>query len=598
MGALPVFLYDGHCGFCRIWLEYLQAIADGKVEWIASQEAGGRFPQVTPEQLRNASAYIDTKGNVSLRAAAIFSVLALAPGRGWFLWLYKHVAPFRWISDWSYAFIAKHRSFAYTMTRLTFGRTIRPLDYHLIETVFLRLLGLIFLFAFWSLLQQIVGLAGAHGLIPTAQILNSMQTDLGSRAYLLVPTIFWFKATDSFLSGACAAGMLASLFLMFSSRFALVWQRLSVLACFVLYLSVISIGQPFTIFQWDALLLEAAFLSLFAGTPPLVWAFRLLTFRLMFESGCVKLLSGDPTWRNLHALRFHFMTQPLPNPIAWYVHQVPAWMLDSLTFLTLVTELGCPWLLFMPRRLRQLGAAALIALQIIILLTGNYAFFNWITIALCLWAFDDRSFQWFRRILKAPLTAPSAWFRNFATAILAALMILGSVQVLALFHRSVSAPFSPVMNLLGPFQIVNSYGLFAIMTTARPEIIFEGSNDGATWKEYSFPYKPGEVRRALPIVAPFQPRLDWQLWFAALDANYQEDRWTVTLAARLLEGEPTVIGLLDKPPFAAPPKYIRAQLYDYWFTSPAERKRTGAIWNRRYERGYLPAISLDMLQRR
>jgi hypothetical protein len=165
-----------------------------------------------------------------------------------------------------------------------------------------------------------------------------------------------------------------------------------------------------------------------------------------------------------------------------------------------------------------------------------------------------------------------------------------------MFKRSLGAPFSGIMRLIGPFQIVNSYGLFAVMTTARPEIIFEASEDGNTWKEYSFPYKPGDIRRGLPVIAPFQPRLDWQLWFAALDGNYREDPWTVNLVARLLEGEPAVLHLLDKPPFASPPKYMRAQLYDYWFTTPAERRKTGAIWNRRFEREYLPAISLDMLK--
>jgi lipase maturation factor 1 len=598
MDSLPVFIYDGHCGFCRMWLEYLQALVNGKAEWIASQEAGSRFPQIAPDQLRHAAAYVHPEGEVVYGAAAIFSILALAPGRGWLLWLYRHVAPFRWIGDAGYSFIAAHRPLAFAIHRLAFGTAIRPLDYGLTGNLFLRLLGLIFLFAFWSLKQQILALAGSHGLIPAARILISLHADLGARAFLLVPTVFWLNASDSWLSGVCVAGILASLFLVFSGWMALLWQRIAVAACFAFYLSLASIGQPFTMFQWDALLLEAAFLSLFAGTPLLVWAFRLLAFRLMFESGCVKLLSGDPTWHNLHALRFHFMTQPLPNPIAWYLYQSPAWLLDSLTFLTLCTELVCPCLLFFPRRLRHAGAGLLIAFQVIILLTGNYAFFNFLTIAICLWAFDDRSFRSLGRILKTRIVPPSASFRKLATIVLAAIMVLGAAQVLSMFKRSAAAPFSGVMSLIGPFQIMNSYGLFAVMTTARPEIIFEGSEDGSNWKEYSFPYKPGDVHGGLPVIAPFQPRLDWQLWFAALDGNYQEDRWTVTLVARLLQGEPTVLHLLDKSPFSTPPKYMRAQLYDYWFTTPAERKKTGAIWNRRYEREYLPAISLDMLKPR
>jgi predicted DCC family thiol-disulfide oxidoreductase YuxK len=598
MNSLPVFLYDGRCGFCRMWLEYLGALLDGKCEWLASQEAGTRFPQIPPEQLRHAAAYLETNGAAVFGAAAIFSVLALAPGRGWPLWLYRRVPPFRWICDLIYRLIAEHRPLAHKLNRLAFGPVIRPLEYCVTENLFLRLLGLVFLFAFWSLQRQMAGLAGSHGLVPAAQILASMHADLGSRAYLLVPTVFWVNASDAWLADVCIAGMLASAFLLFSARLALASQRMAVAICFAFYLSIASVGQPFTMFQWDGLLIETAFLSLFTGTPLAVWAFRLLVFRLTFESGCVKLLSGDPVWRNLHALRYHFMTQPLPNPTAWYVYQAPSWLLDAMTFLALAIELICPWLLFLPRRIRHVGAALLIALQVAILLTGNYAFFNFLTIAICVWVFDDRSFRWYRRLLAAKGGPSSEWFRKLATAALAIVMILGAVQVVSLFKRSFAAPFSGIMSFIAPFQIVNSYGLFAVMTTARPEIVFEASRDGTTWKEYSFPYKPGDVRRSLPVIAPFQPRLDWQLWFAALDGNFREDRWTVNLAARLLEGEPAVLRLLEKQPFASRPKYVRAQLYDYWFTTPAERKKTGAIWNRRYEREYLPAISLDMLQRR
>jgi hypothetical protein len=163
----------------------------------------------------------------------------------------------------------------------------------------------------------------------------------------------------------------------------------------------------------------------------------------------------------------------------------------------------------------------------------------------------------------------------------------------------VAIPFGGLYSLVGALQIVNSYGLFAVMTTTRPELVYEGSNDGQNWKEYSFPYKPGDVKRELPIIAPFQPRLDWQLWFAALDGNYQADRWTGNLVIRILEGDKAVMALLgSRPPFATPPKYVRVALYDYWFTDEAERRKTGAIWNRRFERLYLPSISLDALQRR
>jgi hypothetical protein len=388
--------------------------------------------------------------------------------------------------------------------------------------------------------------------------------------------------------------------LVFTGWLGQIWQRIATAACFLLYLSLASVGQPFTLFQWDTLLLETTFLALFAGTALLPWAYRLLVFRLMFESGCVKLLSGDPNWRNLRALRYHFMTQPLPNPLAWYVFQWPGWLLDSFTFLTLLIELAGPWLLFLPRRARHIGATILIVLQILILLTGNYAFFNWLTIILCLWAFDDRTFERFGRLLRqSAVTMKSAVRRKLLATVVACLMFLGGVQVIALFAPLVATPFGGLYSLTGALQIVNSYGLFAVMTTARPELIYEGSDDGQNWKEYSFPYKPGDVKRPLPIIAPFQPRLDWQLWFAALDGSYPADRWTGNLVIRILQGDKTVMDLLSSPkPFVKPPKYVRVALYDYWFTNEAERRKTGAIWNRRFERLYLPSISLESLQSR
>jgi hypothetical protein len=283
--------------------------------------------------------------------------------------------------------------------------------------------------------------------------------------------------------------------------------------------------------------------------------------------------------------------------LAWYAYQSPAWLLDSLTFLALAIELVCPFLLFFPRRLRHVGAGLLIALQVAILLTGNYAFFNFLSIAICFWAFDDRTFDRLRPILKRSAgSLKSVAARTLSTVVLSVLMFLGALQVAELFAPEFAQPFRTVLSLVGPWEVVNSYGLFAVMTTSRPEIILEGSNDGQTWKEYSFPYKPGPVNRGLPVVAPLQPRLDWQLWFAALSGSYQQDPWTVNLVVRLLQGEPSVLRLLDPPPFSTPPKYIRASLYDYWFTTFEERRKTGAIWNRRFERSYIPPVSLDMVR--
>jgi predicted DCC family thiol-disulfide oxidoreductase YuxK len=597
MSAKSALIYDGECAFCRIWLEYAQALLGDSVEWIPSREIGDRFPGIPRDEFARSVFFVSESGKVWRGAEAVCELLALSPRHKWLLWMYRSLPLASPLADLVYRYVARHRGLALTLTRITFGGAVRPLAYRITESLFLRLLGLTYLAAFASLRVQILGLIGSGGIVPAGQMMHAMRTALGARALLLEPTIFWINAGDGWLVWVCNLGIIASIALVVSGWLGQFSQRLSAFLCFGLYLSLTSAGQPFTLFQWDALLAEAGFLALFAGTPLAVWAFRLLTFRLMFESGCVKLLSGDPNWRNLHALRFHFITQPLPNPLAWYLCQAPGWVLDSLTFLALAIEILCPFLLFLPRRLRHVGAGVLIALQTGILLTGNYAFFNFLSIALCLWAFDDRSFRRLQPVLKRSTVAVrSALARKAATAVLSVVMLLGVLQIIELFSPAFVQPFRPVLSLIGPWEVVNSYGLFAVMTTSRPELIFEGSDDGKSWKEYSFPYKPGAVNRRLPIVAPHQPRLDWQLWFAALSGNYQADPWTGNLVVRLLQGRSSVLGLLDSSPFSKPPKFIRVSLYDYWFTTAAERRETGAIWNRRYNRPYLPPISLDMVQ--
>jgi len=318
----------------------------------------------------------------------------------------------------------------------------------------------------------------------------------------------------------------------------------------------------------------------------------------MFESGTVKLLSHDPNWRNLHALRFHFMTQPLPNPIAYYVYRAPTWLVDGMTAATLAIEVGAPFLLFCPRVLRYIGVALLMFLQVLILLTGNYAFFNLLSLALCLWALDDRAFAPLAPVLRKtwPKIHMSESLRvrilrpasNIAVLVLIA---LGAIQLADMFAPRPQMLARMPLGFVAPLEIVNRYGLFAVMTTTRPEIVLEGSNDQTTWREYSFRYKPGELHRALPLVAPYQPRLDWQMWFAAL-GSMQENRWVANLMYRLMVGEPTVIALLDPPPLANPPHYMRALLYKYDFTMPSERARTGAVWRRELLGPWFGPVSL------
>ncbi len=446
--------------------------------------------------------------------------------------------------------------------------------FEITETVFLKLFGLIYLIAFASLWPQVVGLMGANGVSPAAETMTAMRFDYGWRAYLDVPSLFWFWRSDAALKALCAAGCMASLPLLFG-----VMVRSAALAAYILYLSLVSIGQPFMSFQWDALLLETGFLAIFAGSPLLPLAYRCLLFRLMFESGLVKLTSHDVNWRNLHALRYHFYTQPLPMPLAYWMQRAPEWLLDSLTLSVLLIELLTPFFVFaFSRRIRIVAVSLLALLQIVIAVTGNYAFFNLLALALCLWGLDDECLAWFRKW--RPVSGP-----RFAPALfvpVAAIMTLGLLQIFDLFP-----------SFLDGFEIVNPYGLFAVMTTSRVELIVEGSDDQMSWRPYTFRYKPGDVRRGLPVVAPYQPRLDWQMWFAALG---QPDRnpWAQALVYRLLSGQKEVLGLLEPAPFDKPPRFVRIQAYDYTFTQLEQRGRDGTVWQRTFRGTWLGPLSLDL----
>jgi hypothetical protein len=461
----------------------------------------------------------------------------------------------------------------------------RPPEFATTEAVFLRLLGLVYLISFASFWPQIVGLVGSHGVSPATSYISAVHAQYGARSFWHFPTLFLFRISDRALVACCIAGCIGALLML-----AGILNRFAAFLCWILYLSLVLVGQPFSNFQWDALLLEAGFLALFAGSPLLVWAYRFLLFRLMFESGVVKLTSHDPNWRNFHALQYHFFTQPLPTPLSYYVDRSPDWMLNGMTMATFVIELVFPFFLFGPRLLRYATVALFMLLQVLILLTGNYAFFNLLTLALCLWGLDDSIFAPLARWLKSS-SLKHRWARAAASAILATLMFAGAVQMVGMFLPSMEGPSLRIREILAPFEIVNNYGLFAVMTTTRPEIVLEGSDDAEHWLEYSFCYKPGDPRRPLPLVAPYQPRLDWQMWFAAL-GTYNENTWIGGLLYRLMTGEPSVVGLLEPPPFPKPPKYMRAQLYDYHFTVPEERRRTGAVWRRRLIGTWFGPVSL------
>jgi len=352
-------------------------------------------------------------------------------------------------------------------------------------------------------------------------------------------------------------------------------------------------------FQWDALLLETGFLAIFltGGSRIVIWLYRWLLFRYMLLAGAVKLLSGDATWHNLTALDYHFWTQPLPTPFAWYAAQLPHGLLVGGTAATLAFELGIVFLIFLPRRPRAFAACCLLLFQSLILLTGNYNFFNLLSMLICLFLFDDAAL---RRVLPSRLASwvqrrasqPGRTATTIAT-VLALVVVPVGVNVVSKTFTNTALPVANALSeTVSPLQIVNRYGLFAIMTTARPEIVIEGSSDGQTWREYVFRYKPGPLKREAPWTIPHQPRLDWQMWFAAL-GDFRQNPWFVSLMLRLLQGSPPVLALLDSNPFPdAPAKFVRARLYDYHFADMSTHTATGDWWVREFAGWYFPKVSL------
>jgi hypothetical protein len=313
----------------------------------------------------------------------------------------------------------------------------------------------------------------------------------------------------------------------------------------------------------------------------------------MFESGCVKLLSHDPAWANLTALSFHYQTQPLPTPLAWYAYQLPMWFQKMSTASVFVVELLCPFLVFGPRRMKQLAALAFAFLQLLILSTGNYTCFNLLAMALCLFLLDDEFFGRFgERFRLSRRARESGRARLLSSVLVAFVLAVSAVEITTMFSEPVPAVAQELVAKISPFGIVNSYGLFATMTTVRIEIEVQGSDDGTSWETYVFRYKPGDPRRAPRWVAPHQPRLDWQMWFAAL-GNYRENPWFSNFMYRLLTASPEVLDLLEKDPFGGrPPKYVRALAYEYRFSDIHYREATKMWWRREPKGIYFPLSSL------
>lgn len=592
----PLLIYDGDCGFCGYWVRYWVRLTGARVRYEKFQDAARSYPDIPLEEFSRSIQLIDADGARYFGAHAAFRVLDTVPQNHLWLWMYRRLPGFARCSERCYDLVSHHRIAAAKLSRWLWGKERIPDHYGLVTWVFLRFLALIYLAAFASLAVQITGLAGAGGILPFTEHLDRALAESGGWAFLEIPTLFWLNSSDFVLQSVCLFGMAASAAVLFD-RFV----RAGLLLCFIFYLSLYYAGQTFLTFQWDLLLLETGFLALFLtyGSRIVIWLYRWLLFRFMFMGGVVKVASGEPTWRNLTALQYHLETQPLPSPVAWYAHQLPDALLQAATAAVLFIELLVPIFVFMPRRPRLVAAAGFLLLQGGIMLTGNYAFFNILTLALCLFLLEDRDMRPLlgeirsARILdRVPL--PGRWAHGSAGVM--ALIVLSACASLLWIsntrHRPIQ-PFDALVALTSTLGIVNAYGPFAIMTTERREIVIEGSSDGRTWQPYKFKYEPGDPKKPLRWNIPHQPRLDWRMWFAAQGYD-PGSPWFPRLLERLRSGSMPVLSLLEANPFPdEPPKYVRATLYRYRFAPPDIRRSTGQIWQRESLGAYRPRGDLS-----
>ena len=456
-----------------------------------------------------------------------------------------------------------------------------------------RLTGLSYFFALLSLYFQIPGLIGTDGILPAEAMISEGWKAFGPGAPWMIPSLAWlFGATNSSLHLIALAGLLFSALLTFG-----LFRPVSAALSWLCWLSFVNVGQDFLSFQWDTLLLEVGFLTLFLekpglrprspglDCPPILIRFALtfLLFRLMFSSGIVKILSGDPTWADLSAMTYHFETQPIPNPLSWFFHQLHHPLLYLFTIFTFGIELLLPFALLFPQpKVRLTASLGFLSLMLLIAVTGNYAFFNLLTIGLCLALIENRYYPSYLQPKTIPLPYTPVPWRHLGSA--AALLQL-SLAIPTLFFtagllpRAGSSLFVHWERTFAPWHLTSGYGLFAVMTTRRPELTLERSSDGLAWQPIEFKYKAGPPDRLPPQIAPFQPRLDWQMWFAALTAERgQLPGWFTPFLQKLHKGNPDVWSLLPPQPRPSEKDYLRLRLDQYHFTNPAEHSSTENWW--------------------
>lgn len=512
--------------------------------------------------------------------------------------------------------------------------------------IFLRALAAIYFSAFYSLLFQIKGLIGPEGILPAQRYLSAVADALGQHRLWYAPTLFWFSSTNAALMTVTWIGLTASVVAFFN-----LWPRLCFFVCFICFLSFVTATSVFSSYQSDGMLLEAGFIALFfaprglmpgwgAASPPsraseflLKWEW----FRIYFESGMVKLLSGDVEWRNFTAMDDYYQNGPLPTWVGWYVQHLPHWFHAASVAGTLALELVVVFMLFFPRRVRLICFFMVTPWELGVIFTANYTFLNYLVLSLGFLLLDDKSVLWliparFRlrgleqiaepeQVEEQPLSilatsdataaererrledrARETWRTRLAERLRFIRLACASFMLCWIFYdttaemiglplRHVPLPTAPI-TALDPFRIANQYGLFAVMTRGRYEIEFQGSNDGVNWTAYPFRNKPQALDEAPRIYAPYQPRFDWNLWFASL-GDWQQNEFVTSTEENLLRNSPAVLSLFRSDPFPQQPRYMRAVLWQYWFTTMEEKRRTGNWWRREYLGLYAPELTLS-----
>jgi hypothetical protein len=488
--------------------------------------------------------------------------------------------------------------------------------------VFLRALAAIYFSAFFSLLFQIKGLIGPAGILPAREYLAAITHIAGAARWWQAPTLYWISAGNGMLMATVWIGLVASVLALVN-----VWPRLTLFVCWVCFLSFVSSAADFSGYQSDGMLLEAGFISLFFAprgvwpglgydSPPARASLFLLLwewFRIYFQSGMVKILSGDPQWRNLTAMDEYYQNGPLPTWVGWYVEHLPHGFHAATVVLTLVLEFAVVWMVFFPRRVRWVCFWIVTPWEIGVILTGNYAFLNYLVLSLGILLVDDvyllrwvpvrfwpahprddaagREAEFGKRGDEPVRTRPLEPVGLAVAAVMLTWVGYATVYKLAgMVMSTVPLPVQPVA-ALEPFRIANQYGLFAVMTRGRYEIEFQGSDDGKEWKPYGFGHKPQVLNERPRVYAPYQPRFDWNLWFASLGDWRQNEMVPLTEEA-LLDNDRDVVGLFCEDPFGArAPRYVRAVLWQYWFTSMEEKRRTGNWWRRNLLGLYAPELT-------